>query len=211
MGFPVFPLFWPYGETAKGYREEGYYPDAFINMLALLGWNPGTEQEIFSMDELINAFSIERVGKSGSRFDPEKAKWFNHQYLQKKSNNQLAMEFREVLRAHGYHYDIVRLETLIGLVKERVSFVKEIWDQTDFFFKAPEFYDQEAVKKRWKEDSAIQLMELRTLLENMPDFSAAATEPLVKEWIEENGYNTGCSNECIQACDCRRIKRSSYV
>lgn len=191
MGFPVFPLLWPYGETAKGYREEGYYPDAFINMLALLGWNPGTEQEIFSMDELINAFSIERVGRSGSRFDPEKAKWFNHQYLQKKSNNQLALEFREFLRAHGYHYDIVRLETLIEMVKERVSFVKEIWDQTDFFFKAPETYDAEAVKKRWKDDSAVQLMELRLLLENMPDFSAAATEPLVKEWIEKNNYNTG--------------------
>ena len=191
MGFPVFPLHWPYGETAKGYREDGYYPDAFINMLALLGWNPGTEQEIFSMDELINAFSIERVGRSGSRFDPEKAKWFNHQYLQKKSNNQLALEFREFLRAHGYHYDIVRLETLIELVKERVSFVKEIWDQTDFFFKAPEAYDQEAVKKRWNEDSAVQLMELRLLLENMSDFSPAAAEPLVKEWIEKNGYNTG--------------------
>jgi glutamyl-tRNA synthetase len=191
MGFPVFPLHWPYGETAKGYREDGYYPDAFINMLALLGWNPGTEQEIFSMDELINAFSIERVGRSGSRFDPEKAKWFNHQYLQKKSNNQLALEFREFLRAHGYHYDIVRLETLIELVKERVSFVKEIWDQTDFFFKAPETYDQEAVKKRWKEDSAMQLMELRLLLENMSDFSPAASEPLVKEWIEKNEYNTG--------------------
>ena len=191
MGFPVFPLHWPYGETAKGYREDGYYPDAFINMLALLGWNPGTEQEIFSMDELINAFSIERVGRSGSRFDPEKAKWFNHQYLQKKSNNQLALEFREFLRAQGYHYDIFRLETLVELVKERVSFVKEIWDQTDFFFKAPETYDQEAVKKRWKEDSAVQLSELRLLLENMSDFSPAASEPLVKEWIEKNGYNTG--------------------
>jgi glutamyl-tRNA synthetase len=109
MGFPVFPLFWPYGETARGYREDGYYPEAFVNMLALLGWNPGTEQEIFSMDELIIAFSIERVGKSGSRFDPEKAKWFNHQYLQKRSNNQLALEFREYLRAKNYHADIVRM------------------------------------------------------------------------------------------------------
>ena len=120
MGFPVFPLFWPYGETAKGYREEGYYPDAFVNMLALLGWNPGTEQELFSMDELINAFSIDRVGKSGSRFDPEKAKWFNHQYLQKKSNNQLAIEFREYLRTHGYHVDIVNL-TNDGLRKQSLN------------------------------------------------------------------------------------------
>jgi glutamyl-tRNA synthetase len=191
MGFPVFPLFWPYGETAKGYREDGYYPEAFINMLALLGWNPGTEQEIFSMDELVNAFSIDRVGKSGSRFDPGKAKWFNHQYLQNKTNNQLALEFREFLRAHGYHIDIIRLETLVGLVKERVSFVKDLWEQTDFFFSAPETYDQEVVKKRWKEDSAGLLLELRSLLDNTIDFSASATESVIKAWIEKNGYNTG--------------------
>jgi glutamyl-tRNA synthetase len=191
MGFPVFPLFWPYGETAKGYREDGYYPEAFINMLALLGWNPGTEQEIFSLDELINAFSIDRVGKSGSRFDPEKAKWFNHQYLQNKTNAQLAPEFREFLIAHGYQVDTVKLEILIGLVKERVSFAKDIWEQTDFFFKAPEIYDQDAVKKRWKDDSAILLTELRSLLENLVDFSPAATESVIKTWIEKNGYNTG--------------------
>jgi glutamyl-tRNA synthetase len=191
MGFPVFPLYWPYGDTAKGYREDGYYPEAFINMIALLGWNPGTEQEIFSMDELIDAFSIERVGKSGSRFDPEKAKWFNHQYLQKKTNNQLALEFREFLRAQGHQIDIIRLETLIGLVKERVSFVKDIWEQTDFFFNPPETYDQEAVKKRWKEDSAILLKELRSLLATISDFSASSTEEIIKGWIEKNNYNTG--------------------
>lgn len=191
MGFPVFPLFWPYGETSKGYREDGYYPDAFINMLALLGWNPGTEQELFSMDELINSFSIDRVGKSGSRFDPEKAKWFNHQYLQSKTNTQIAIDFREFLRARGYHVDIIRLESLVGMVKERVSFVKDIWEQTDFFFKAPITYDQEGVKKRWKEDSSIHLMELRSLLEKATDFSVSATESVIKAWIEKNGYNTG--------------------
>ena len=190
MGFPVFPLFWPFGETAKGFREDGYYPEAFINMLALLGWNPGTEKEIFSMDELINAFSIDRVGKSGSRFDPEKAKWFNHQYLQNKTNTQLAIEFREFLRARGYNFDIIRLEILAGLVKERVSFTKDIWEQTDFFFKAPEIYDQEAIKKHWKENSGLLLMELKSLIENISDFSAA-TEPVVKAWIDEKGYNTG--------------------
>jgi glutamyl-tRNA synthetase len=167
MGFPVFPLFWPYGETAKGYREEGYYPEAFVNMIALLGWNPGTDQEIFSMKELTEAFSIERVGKSGSRFDPEKAKWFNHQYLQNRTDNQLALEFREFLRARGYHEDIVGIESLIGLVKERVSFVKDIWEQTEFF------------------------SELRSLLENTDDFSSAVTEKIVKEWIEKNRYNMG--------------------
>jgi glutamyl-tRNA synthetase len=191
MGFPVFPLYWPFGETAKGYREEGYYPEAFVNMLALLGWNPGTEQEIFSMDELIEAFSIDRVGKSGSRFDPEKAKWFNHQYLQKRNDTQIAIEFREFLRAKGFHVDIIELETLVRLVKERVSFVKDIWDQTDFFFKAPETYDQEVIKKRWKEDSARHLEELRSLLEKIEDFSASSTEPVVKKWIEKNEYNTG--------------------
>jgi len=191
MGFPVFPLFWPFGETAKGYREEGYYPEAFINMLALLGWNPGTEQEIFSMDDLIKTFSIDRVGKSGSRFDPEKAKWFNHHYLQNKTNSQLAIEFREYLRPHGYHIDTIRLETLVGLVKERVSFVKDIWEQTDFFFKAPETYDQDVIKKRWKEDSSALLLELRSLLVKTNDFSALNTESIIKAWIEEKGYNTG--------------------
>ena len=191
MGFPVFPLFWPYGETAKGYREDGYFPDAFINMLALLGWNPGTEQEIFSMDELINSFSIDRVGKSGSRFDPEKAKWFNHQYLQHKSNTDLALEFRDLLRAHGYQDDIVKLEKLIALVKERVSFVKDIWPQTDFFFKAPDTYDQDAVKKRWKDDSPKLLMELKSLLVSIVDFSVSSTEKTIIEWIENNGYNMG--------------------
>ena len=191
MGFPVFPLFWPYGETAKGYREEGYYPEAFVNMLALLGWNPGTEQEIFSIEELSEAFSIDRVGKSGSRFDPGKAKWFNHQYLQKKSNNELAMEFREFLRAQGFHYDIFRLEQLIELVKERVSFANEIWEQTDFFFRAPQTYDQDVINKRWTEESPVLLRELYNLLESSDDFSAGIIESVVKVWIEENGYNTG--------------------
>ena len=191
MGFPVFPLFWPYGETAKGYREDGYFPDAFINMLALLGWNPGTEQEIFSMDELINSFSIDRVGKSGSRFDPEKAKWFNHQYLQLRSNTELALEFRDLLRAKGYQDDIIKLEKLIALVKERVGFVKDIWTQVDFFYKAPDTYDQDAVKKRWNDDSPKLLIELKSLLASIADFSASSTEKAINDWIEKNGYNTG--------------------
>jgi glutamyl-tRNA synthetase len=191
MGFPVFPLFWPYGETARGYREEGYYAEAFINMLALLGWNSGTEKEIFSMEELIDAFSIERVHKSGSRFDPEKARWFNHYYLQNRTNNQLAIEFREILRAHGFHLDITELEALIPLVKERVSFVREIWDQADFFFRAPETYDQEVIRKRWKEDSSSVLTELKSLLESVENFTPSFTETVVKEWIEKKGYNLG--------------------
>ncbi len=191
MGFPVFPLFWPYGETARGYREDGYYPEAFVNMIALLGWNPGTEQEIFSMEELIEAFSFDRVGKSGSRFDPDKAKWFNHQYLQKRTDNQLALEFRDLLRTRGFHFDIVRIELLIAMVKERVSFVNEIWDQTDFFFIAPETYDRDVIKKRWKDDSPTVLDDLKGELEGIDDFSSAETESTVKSWIEMKGYNTG--------------------
>jgi len=191
MGFPVFPVYWPYGETAKGYREEGYYPEAFVNMLALLGWNPGTEQEIFSMEELINSFSIEKVHKAGSRFDPEKAKWFNHQYLIRKSNRDLALEFREILRAKGYHHDIIDLEKLVGLVKERVSFVKEIWNETDFFFKGPDTYDPEVIKKRWTAYSTAQMLELRELLNTIVDFTPELTEQTVKSWITSKGYNTG--------------------
>jgi glutamyl-tRNA synthetase len=191
MGFPVFPLFWPYGETAHGYREDGYYPEAFINMLALLGWNPGTEQEIFTMDQLIESFSIERVHKSGSRFDPEKAKWFNHQYLQNRSNNDLAMEFREYLRAKGFHNDIAEIETLISLVKERVSFVSDIWHETDFFFKAPSEYDQEVIKKRWKPETTGQLLELKEVLSRISDFTSANTEKEIKAWIELKGFNMG--------------------
>jgi len=191
MGFPVFPLYWPYGETVKGYREEGYYPEAFVNMLALLGWNPGTEQEIFSMEELINVFSIERVHKSGSRFDPEKARWFNHYYLQSKSNNQLALEFRDYLRAQGHHHDIGDLETIISLVKERVSFVKDIWHETDFFFRQPQSYDSEVIKKRWLPETPGQLFELRKLLEGLDKFTPAVTEEAVKNWIAEKGYKIG--------------------
>jgi glutamyl-tRNA synthetase len=191
MGFPVFPLYWPYGETAKGYREEGYYPEAFVNMLALLGWNPGTEKEIFSMDELIDSFSIERVHKSGSRFDPEKAKWFNHHYLQCRSNNELALEFREYIRAQGFHHDIVDIETLVGLVKERVSFVKDMWQEADFFFKNPETYDQDVIKKRWKPESSAQMLELKSVLESIDEFKPLVIEQVVKRWIEGKGYNTG--------------------
>jgi glutamyl-tRNA synthetase len=191
MGFPVFPLYWPYGETAKGYREEGYYPEAFVNMLALLGWNPGTEKEIFSMDELINSFSIERVHKSGSRFDPEKARWFNHYYLQCRSNNELALEFREFLRAQGFHHDIVDIETLVELVKGRVSFVKDMWQETDFFFRSPETYDQDVIKKKWMPESSAQMLELKSILDNIEEFKPPVIEQVVKKWIEEKGHNTG--------------------
>jgi glutamyl-tRNA synthetase len=191
MGFPVFPLYWPYGETARGYREDGYYPEAFINMLALLGWNPGTEQEIFTPDELVEAFSIERVHKAGSRFDPEKAKWFNHQYLMRRSDTELAMEFREELRSRGFHHDIQEIEELVALVKERVSFAKDLWAEADFFFVAPDKYDKEVIKKRWKEETPSLLEELSNILDTIGEFTPAETERVVKAWITEKGYNTG--------------------
>ncbi len=190
-GFPVFPLYWPYGETANGYREEGCYPEAFVNMLALLGWNPGTEQETFTMEELIQEFSLERVGKSGSRFDPDKAKWFNHHYLQKRTNNQLALEFRDLLRSKGYHHDIVNIEKLVALVKERVNFVKEIWDQTDFFFRAPEEYDTDVINKKIKDGTLTKIEELLSYMETVRDLSPESVERSVKDWIADKGYGTG--------------------
>lgn len=191
MGFPVFPIFWPYGETAKGYREDGYYPEAFVNMLALLGWNPGTEQEMFSMEELISAFSMERVNKAGSRFDPDKARWFNHQYLQRRSNRDLALEYREILRTKGHHLDIADIEKLVGLVKERVNFVQELWQETDFFFISPQTYDPDVIRKRWRAETPGQLLELRGLLDGMDELTPDIAGQKVKSWISEKGYNTG--------------------
>jgi len=191
MGFPVFPLHWPYGEQARGYREDGYFPEAFVNMLALLGWNPGTEKEIFSMDELIEEFSIERVGKSGARFDPEKAKWFNHQYMQMQDPAYLAKNYLKLVKARGYDITPAEAEKLVSMVRERVSFVSELWDQTDFFFEAPDSYNEKAVKKKWKDNSAVLMKELMEVLKGIDPFTSAETENLVKEWIQEKEYGMG--------------------
>lgn len=191
MGFPVFPLYWPYGETASGYREEGYFPEAFVNMLALLGWNPGTEQEIFSMDELIAVFSIDRVGKSGSRFDPEKAKWFNTRYFHMKTDEELASLFMPVVNEKGFNPAPETLKKIISLVKERAGFVKELWHEADFFFVAPESYDPEVVRKRWNADSSLQMRELRDVVAGVQPFTSEILEKAVKEWIVSGPYNTG--------------------
>ena len=194
LGFPVFPLEWTdpkSGDVSSGYREEGYFADAFINMLALLGWNPGDERELFSMDELIAAFSIERVGKSGSKFDPEKAKWFNHQYLIRKSDEELAGLFLPVLEAKGIEADPDRLSAIVGLVKERATFVSDLWEQTSFFFKAPISFDPKATKKRWKASSYDQMQELLTVIGSIDDFSSENTEKVVKQWVEEKEYGLG--------------------
>ncbi|HFB62397.1 MAG TPA: glutamate--tRNA ligase, partial [Bacteroidetes bacterium] len=194
LGFPVFPLQWTdpkTKETTRGYREEGYFPEAFVNMLALLGWNPGDEREIFSLDEMAQIFSLDRVGKSGSRFDPEKAKWFNHQYMLRKSNEELAGLFMPILREKGIIADPDFVGKVVALVKERAHFVHELWEQAGFFFKAPESYDPKAVKKRWKQASYDQMTELKALLAGVEDFSSENTETVVKKWIEEKEYGMG--------------------
>jgi len=155
LGFPVFPLQWKdpkTGELSRGYREDGYFPEAFVNMLALLGWNPGDERELFSMEELIEAFTIERVNKSGAKFDAEKAKWFNHQYLIQKSNNELAELISPILKKKGYNSSEEKLKNIISLVKDRMGFVSDFWNQACFFFEQPIEYNPKVVKKRWKTD-----------------------------------------------------------
>jgi glutamyl-tRNA synthetase len=194
LGFPVFPLEWKNplnNETSSGYRESGYFPDAFINILAFLGWNPGTEQEIFSMDELIEAFSLERVGKAGSRFDPEKAKWFNHQYLISKSDEELAALYQNFLNSKKISAPIETLSKIVGLIKERADFVSDFWEQSAFFFVAPDTYDPKTVKKRWNGNAYSHMMELKTLLQNIDDFSSARLEEKVKSWITEKEYSMG--------------------
>ncbi|MBP3483068.1 MAG: glutamate--tRNA ligase [Alistipes sp.] len=194
MGFPVFPLYWvspTTGETAHGYREDGYFPEAFINMLALLGWNPGTEQEIFSMQELIDAFSLDRVSKSGARFQPDKAKWFNAQYMHRKSDAELAALYQPVLREHGIDVSDEIAGRVAGIMKERATFIGDFWDLTSFFFVAPTEYDEKQTKKYWKGQNPAILAELREVLAGIDDFSLENTERIVHAWIEEKGYGMG--------------------
>ena len=195
LGFPVFPLQWKdpkTGETSSGYQENGYYPDAFVNMLALLGWNPGSEQEIFSMPELIEAFSLERVGKSGSKFDPEKTKWFNHQYLIRKSDQEIADEWIAWLKSEKQlELAADKALKIVGLIKERVQFVHELWDEAYFFIEAPESYDEKTVKKRWKADSPNQMETLAQQLETLTDFTADMIDEKIKSWITDNELSMG--------------------
>lgn len=194
-GFPVFPLEWKdpvSGEISSGYREAGYFPEACVNILAFLGWNPGTEQEIFSLPELAKIFSLEKVGKSGSKFDPDKAKWYNHQYLQLKSDSELVPAFTEILKEKGIPVnDKAKILKITGLVKERATFIHELWHHADFFFVRPETYDPEVTKKRWNSQLAEQMKALQTLLMNCDDFAQSSLEPKVKAFIEEKGFASG--------------------
>jgi len=178
-------------EISSGYREAGYFPEAFINMLALLGWNPGTEQELFTMDELIEAFSIDRVGKSGSKFDPEKAKWFNHQYLIAKSDDELAKLYMQLLEDKGITSELNFVKRICKLIKERANFVEDLWNQSFFFFQLPESYDAKIVKKKWKENTPQILIELIDRFENIDEFVAANIEKVIKDYLIEKNLGMG--------------------
>ena len=193
-GFPVFPLEWKdpiSGEISPGYREEGYLPEGCINMLALLGWNPGTEQELFSLDELIKEFQLEKVGRSGSRFDPEKTLWFNHQHIQLMTDKKLIPAFQSVLKAHNVNIDDNRLALLVPIIKPRIDFFHEVWEESWIFFQAPDAYDPDVVKKRWKEDTPGKMELLAESLEKCVPFTAESIELQVKQVITSNEWGMG--------------------
>lgn len=186
LGFPVFPLEYTNektGDVSRGYKEDGYFNDAFINMLAFLGWNPGTEQEIFSLEELIAAFDLKRVSKSGAKFSPDKTKWFNQQYMQTKSDTELTELFLPILADKGITKDKEYVLKVVSAIKERAVFVNDFWDLSSFFFETPTEYDAKASKKNWKEGTADLMNELITVISSIEDFSSENTEKEVKEWI----------------------------
>ncbi len=194
LGFPVFPLEWhdpKSGEVSSGYRESGYFPEAVINFLALLGWNPGTEQEMFTLDELVEAFDIGRCSKAGAKFDYQKGIWFNHEYILKKSNEEIATLFAPIVANNGIDVPMERVIKVVGMMKDRVNFVKELWPLCSFFFIPPTEYDEKTVKKRWKEYSAQQMTELAEVLKGIDDFTVEGQEPVVMKWVEEKQYKLG--------------------
>ena len=193
LGFPVFPLEWKNneGEISRGYREDGYYPEAFVNLLAFLGWNPGTEKEIFSLGELVEAFSMERVIKSGAKFNPDKAKWFNQEYLRMRDNATLAKEFGTILESKGISRPDAYIEHVVGLIKERAHFVKDFWDLSDYLFVAPTAYDQAVKAKFWKEDTSSILKEVCQMLEGLETFSKEGIEHSLSPYIKERGWQMG--------------------
>lgn len=186
LGFPVFPLSYTNEETddiSKGYKEEGYFADSFINMLAFLGWNPGTEQEIFSLDELVQSFDLKRVSKSGAKFNPDKTKWFNQQYMQQKNNAELTNLYLPILSEKGITKDKVFVQKVVASIKERAIFVADFWELSNFFFEAPTTFDEKASKKNWKEDTSEIMHQLIAVISTIEDFSSVNTEKEIKEWI----------------------------
>lgn len=197
LGFPVFPLEWhdpKSGEISSGYRERGYLPEAVVNFLALLGWNPGDDTEIMSMQQLIEKFSFDHCSRSGAKFDFEKGKWFNHKYLQEMPDSELAQLFKPVLKEHGFEpetYSDEYLTRVVSLVKGRANFVGDIWEQSKFFFATPEEYDEKSVRKRWNAETPQLMNELIDVISGIEDFSCAKAEEIVIGWITEKGYNMG--------------------
>ena len=194
LGFPVFPLEWhdpKTGEVSSGYRESGYFPEAVINFLALLGWNPGTEQELFTLPQLVEAFDISRCSKAGAKFDYQKGIWFNHEYILQKSNEEIASLFAPMVANNGIDEPMERIVQVVAMMKDRVNFVKELWPLCSFFFIAPVQYDEKTVKKRWKENSAEVMTQLSDVLEGLNDFSIENQEREVFAWVESMGYKLG--------------------
>ena len=205
LGFPVFPLEWhdpKSGDISSGYRESGYLPQAVVNFLALLGWNHGDDTEMMSMDELIAKFSLDHCSRSGAKFAFEKGKWFNHTYLQNISDAELAQLFKPVLQEHGIDpgaFSDEYIAKAVGLVKSRINFVKDLWNNASFFFKAPEAYDPKAVKKRWTPDMPAHITELVALLEGY-DVIDGTVEPAVMDWITGNGLHMGNVMNAFRLC-----------
>ncbi|WP_026913651.1 glutamate--tRNA ligase [Christiangramia portivictoriae] len=194
MGFPVFPLEWKdpkTGDVSTGYREEGYYPEAVVNMLAFLGWNPGTEQEFFSLTELTKAFELERVHKGGAKFDPEKTKWFQQHYMQEADETQVTEEFQKILKEKEIMVEGSYVKNVVSLIKERAVFVEDLWEQGYFFFVSPTSFEPKDAKKAWKEGSAELMNELKTFLEGQDNFETEQLQTAVKSWIKSKEVGFG--------------------
>lgn len=194
LGFPVFPLEWKdpkTGEVSTGYREENYLSEAVVNMLSLLGWNPGTEQEFFSLDELVEAFEISRVHKAGAKFDPEKTKWFQQHYLQLQPEENLAKDFQKILSSKGISADTEYVKKVVSLLKERAVFVDDFWELGSYFFEAPKEFDEKAVKKSWKDNSSEIMKTLKSIITEVEDFNAEKLQLDIKAWINANPVGFG--------------------
>ena len=203
LGFPVFPLDWTdpkTGEKSSGYREAGYFPEAVVNFLALLGWHSGSDNEFFSMQDLIREFSLDRVSKSGAKFDYEKGKWFNHQYLMNKPAEELYPFVEAILQQHGVSAPKDKVLTAIDLTKGRCTFVADFWEHLHYFFVAPESYDEKTRQKRWKENSPEEMRALYKVLEGIEDFGIENSENIVMQWITENGLHTGNIMNAFRLC-----------
>ncbi len=194
LGFPVFPLQWQdpkTNEISSGYKEDGYLPEAVVNMLAFLGWNPGTEQEIFSLEELVQAFDLKKVNKAGAKFDPEKTKWFQQHYLQKASNESVSTSFMTLLREKGVDASPQYVSKVVDLIKERATFVADLWDLGSFFFEAPQEFDAKASKKGWKEDTSTIMTQVKEVIANVSTFTTEEVQQAVKGWIVANELGFG--------------------